>query len=325
MVKQNSGIDLFRYINALLVIAIHVRPLIEISFVADYWLVNVIGRTAVPFFFISSGYFMARNENKINYWHTYLWKLIKTYLLWSLLYLPFGIRWMIDSKIPYLLYPLALAYALFNVGTYYHLWYVPALIFSLVLIKYLRKYFSLKQLYFIAVLLYVIGSAETYSSFLNWPLSEIVNSYMRIFYTTRNGLFFGLVFVLTGYLCNEKTVKHSLQLTSLSFILLSIESFMLYQRESYNFNFLLMLIPFGFYSFQFISQLAIRQSFVRLRYFSTYYYFMHVLVMEVISEVCLFYQFEWWNKSGIFRFVLVVFATHLLAIGNKLLKIAEKH
>lgn len=56
--KHYVGIDSFRYVAALLVIAIHTSPLSTYSEMGDFILTRLIGRMAVPFFFMASGFFL---------------------------------------------------------------------------------------------------------------------------------------------------------------------------------------------------------------------------------------------------------------------------
>ena len=67
--KSYTGIDIFRMIAALLVIAIHTSPLSSINETADFILTRIFARVAVPFFFVTSGYFLitrySRNTDKL--------------------------------------------------------------------------------------------------------------------------------------------------------------------------------------------------------------------------------------------------------------------
>ncbi len=48
--KSYAGLDYFRIIVALLIIAIHTSPLLSYSKMADFVLTSIIARIAVPFF-----------------------------------------------------------------------------------------------------------------------------------------------------------------------------------------------------------------------------------------------------------------------------------
>lgn len=58
MNKNYTGIDYFRFIAALLIIAIHTSPLGSFSETGDFMLTRIIARVAVPFFFMTSGFFL---------------------------------------------------------------------------------------------------------------------------------------------------------------------------------------------------------------------------------------------------------------------------
>ncbi|MDE6476119.1 MAG: acyltransferase, partial [Erysipelotrichaceae bacterium] len=99
MKEKYEMIDLIKYICSILVIVIHTSPGLPYSRPLNFFLINIIGRIAVPFFFIANGYFMSKNlQQKGNvYFKQYIKSLIKIYLLWSLVYLPFGIIWIQEN------------------------------------------------------------------------------------------------------------------------------------------------------------------------------------------------------------------------------------
>lgn len=53
-----GGLDRFRPVAALLVVAIHTGPLLSWSRDVNYLLCDILARLAVPFFFAVSGYFL---------------------------------------------------------------------------------------------------------------------------------------------------------------------------------------------------------------------------------------------------------------------------
>ena len=59
---RSPALDHFRLLAALLVICNHTSPLDSLSPEADFWLTRVLARVAVPFFFMVSGYFLARKN-----------------------------------------------------------------------------------------------------------------------------------------------------------------------------------------------------------------------------------------------------------------------
>lgn len=57
LLKRNNSIDIFRFICAIMVIAIHTHPLIDFHPMLGYVATQVIPNIAVPFFFSVSGFF----------------------------------------------------------------------------------------------------------------------------------------------------------------------------------------------------------------------------------------------------------------------------
>lgn len=57
MDKNYSGIDYFRFVASLLIIAIHTSPFVSFSETGDFILTRVVARVAVPFFLMTSGFF----------------------------------------------------------------------------------------------------------------------------------------------------------------------------------------------------------------------------------------------------------------------------
>ena len=65
MREEYRGIDYFRFISALLVIAIHTSPLTSYSAYADFILTRIIARVAVPFFLMTTGFFLFQNQETV--------------------------------------------------------------------------------------------------------------------------------------------------------------------------------------------------------------------------------------------------------------------
>ena len=59
---RGAALDRFRLVAAVLVVAIHTSPLTTWSAVGDFWLTRVLGRVAVPFFLMTTGYFLGKKN-----------------------------------------------------------------------------------------------------------------------------------------------------------------------------------------------------------------------------------------------------------------------
>ena len=318
--KNYDTVDLFKYICAILVVVVHVNPFIELGEFYNFIAINVLGRIAVPFFFIANGYFFAKSykANGTPYFKSYIKNIIKKYIFWSILYLPFGLYWLTQhTDFSFSFYPVALIYAFLNVGTFYHLWYIPALVFALVAIVFLNKRIKLRWLLVLGLLLYVIGASETYVSYLTPQLSQFLYKYIDIFYTTRNGLFYGFVFVLLGFIANQETVlskfKYNGWAALTSYGLIVVEAFNLYSSSRLDFNFLFMLIPFTYFIFQYALHKDCSIHMKGMRELGSYYYFIHAMVIELVPMFLLCIHQEALFDSGLFRLTSVLICTHILA------------
>lgn len=156
---QYENLDVFRFLSSIIIIILHVRPFFNISAQADIAINNIIGRICVPFFFLVSGFFAARQEQKKpDYIRSYIRSMIPVYLVWSAVYLPssfslaapyieqglqvlkgMGIPGVIQILLLFLLIPLVILIALLYSGVYYHLWYFPALLLSMLVMQYWKK------------------------------------------------------------------------------------------------------------------------------------------------------------------------------------------
>ena len=91
--KQYAAVDIAKYVSALLVVCIHTFPFIDINEMLNTYFIQTICRLAVPFFFMISGYFLFRKihneEEDKDVLKKYLFRLLKIYLIWTVIYLPY--------------------------------------------------------------------------------------------------------------------------------------------------------------------------------------------------------------------------------------------
>lgn len=215
--KNYYALDVAKLICALLVICIHTGPLLDVNIDANFVLVQVLARLAVPLFFVISGFLFFQKIDLQREWNDYenmkalkhyVWRLCKVYFIWTILYLPFVyILMMKGDGITFVSIIRFLRDVVFN-GSYYHLWFLPALIFASVLAYFLVFKLRIKGLLALGGALYILGMIGNIYPFLyeQIPLiNKLWKGYVRIFSTTRNGLFFGLVYVSIGaYFANKK-------------------------------------------------------------------------------------------------------------------------
>lgn len=315
-------LDIIKYALSFMVIYVHCNPVFPQEFL-DYFTKNIVCRIAVPFFFMASAYFVRKGSaNNPQYVKKYLKGTIKSYLLWSLAFAPIGLDWIRQNlELAGSLLPLALLYGLIHIGTYYHLWYIPAMLFSVFFVDKLLRRISYKLLFILSIVLFAFGSIETYYGLLpTGGFKDFFDTLISVIFTTRSGLFYGMIFVLMGFFIydyREKLkaiIKYVPILTILSAALLVVEGTLLYRIPRLDMNFLLGLIPFDFFFFLWVLSFPYRpkRDTKRVRELSKYYYFVHLACFVVVEQIGLAYGIDFLT-SGIVSFVLIVLLTHLLS------------
>lgn len=291
--KQYAAIDITKYVSALLVVCIHTYPLIDISETLNTYFLQTVCRIAVPFFFMISGFFLFRKINGTQQDNEvlkkYLWRLLKLYLIWTVIYLPYTIYNYLQADTGILGIASYLRDFILN-GSYYHLWFLPALMTGTLIVYYLYKkkgiVFTLK----VAFILYVIGY------FLNiyaplWESIPVVDFLFSFFTktmtTARNGFFFAPMFVGIGLLlAKTKRLSSRLAQTALiiSFALLVIEVtlYMITGMMRDLSSMYLCLIPCTYFlgNVLLISKLPYKPSYKSLREDSLLIYTVHILFAQ---------------------------------------------
>ena len=337
-----QNLDILKYLSAILIMILHLRPFINFSDQLDLAFNNIITRICVPIFFIITGYFVAKKEkNNENYIKDYIKKIIPLYLVWSLLYIPAIIGTIIQylpiineylTKINItlplliillvLLFPVVILIALCYTGIYYHLWYFPAIIFSLLVLEKWKKKFKVKYLLVFSFILLLFGATETYYGVLPLSIKELLSYYYNIFFTTRNFLFFGLFYVVLGYFMGtqEKAYsKYCFVKLIISFFLLIFEAILLHDTNRLNSNILLSCVPLTYYLF--ISAIYITNN-IKLKFqfgnLSKYYYFIHPMIIFITSLL-----FEDISNYPYLNILIVLLITHIISI--LIIKLKDKN
>lgn len=307
--KQNyNAIDLAKFICAILVVMIHVPPFgtsIETKWIdiLSFFVRNYLARIAVPFFFVTSGFFLYKktslNELNISLIKQYVLKLLRFYILWSAIYFPFNLMVIISADRPF--------YA--GVGyirdfiffrSYSHLWYLNATIFAVVLITYLLyKRITIKKILVIAFIFYFAGLFAQSWFGLILPLKEnaphiwtILKLIQMVIVTTRDGLFAGFLFVGLGMLFAFDKVNMTRKQALIGFVvsmtLMFIEVFSL---EYFNFireyDKYLFLVPATFFMFSIIRDIKLpdHKIYKNLRILSSLVFFIHPWIQEIVKKV----------------------------------------
>lgn len=189
MKKSHAVLDGFRLVAAALVVAIHTSPLVCFGADADFLLTRVLGRLAVPFFLMVTGCFLLERGGV----RRFLTKTLGLYAAVILLYLPLNFY---AGGFPASQWPSKLLLE----GTFYHLWYLPAVLLGVPLAFFLHR---LKRGWALTIagMLYLIGLCgdSYYGVVCQVPaVKGWVDGLLTVFPHTRNGLFMAPLFLLLG-------------------------------------------------------------------------------------------------------------------------------
>lgn len=204
---KTGGLDRFRLVGALLVVAIHTSPLTFISAEADFFLTRILARVAVPFFLMVTGQFVLprilqpgpRARRRL---FRYLARTGIFYLACILLYLPLGIY---AGHYKDLTLPKFLQLLIWD-GTFYHLWYFPACMLGMTLLYLLSRRLGVRAIMAICSILYLLGlSGDSYYGLTAYlpPLRSLCDLGFRVWSYTRNGLFLAPLFLMMGAYMGE--------------------------------------------------------------------------------------------------------------------------
>ncbi len=271
---RSAGIDYFRMAAAFMVIAIHIAPFADWSKEADFLLTYCLGRTAVPFFFMTTGYFVLApyvksGLQKKRTFYRFVLKNTAVYLAVTVLYLPLTIY---SGNMPKGIG--GLLQDLFFDGTFYHLWYFPAVLTGCMLLVLLtwtgQKVEAAnwskghvnsgyrKKMAAVVLTGYVIGLLGDSYYGLTEQVPWMKAAYDGMFHIssyTRNGIFFAPVFLLLGVLTAFAKRLCPMRIcvwgTALSTVLLMGEGFLTYSLKWQRHNSMyLFLVPLMYFLFQ---------------------------------------------------------------------------
>ncbi len=233
--RRQGGLDRFRLPAAFLVVAIHTGPLTSFTETGDVFLTSVLARVAVPFFLMVTGFFLRPRwaEGWAGIRPTWR-KTAGLYLAATLLYLPLMV-YKGDFSRENLLW-VEFRDLLFN-GTFYHLWYFPALLLALPLTLLLIRGLGRRGALGVAGGLYllgVLGDSWYGLAALLPPLDALYRQLFFFFDYTRNGLFLAPLFLLLGSELArrpELSPKTAAAGLGISFAVMTAEAFWLRSME----------------------------------------------------------------------------------------------
>lgn len=273
-----QGIDCGRAIAVLVVVFGHAHvPVQETS------AIDIFARFAVPFFFLTSGYFFKVPDGKLL---PALLKMTATFLLPFFVWLAIYLLWF-QPPAEVFRSPIEIARLLIQGGPAYHLWFLPSLaVSSALMLILLRLDIGERALILAAVGLYLTG-------LVLGPYYQVLVGEGDFIWNMRDGPFLGFPFLVIGWYLARNSIRPSLQvsLAVLAFgaclnaaEILTMDAF----HIEFEHDLLIGTIPYGVGFFLVAlawPMNAAGQLLARIGPYSLGIYCVHLLVIEAIYSV----------------------------------------
>ena len=261
-------------------------------------LYDIFTRQAVPFFFITSGFFLKKKMNekkndteKCVVLKDYLYKIIKMYIVWTVIYLPFEMFYTIKEKLniasalkKYLLRVVLLG----DNYCSWQLWYLLATIYAIIIIMIFVRMGKLSRINIICMitmLCMIIGTLF------------IKDNYIR--------MLSGLLYILLGMIIAE--VKTNVFVSLCSYIVVIIINMCFYNDILKQILYILSAVLL----FDVIRNIRIKSNILQkqIRKMSKYIYLTHMGVWFVYDE------FRYGQREyGIKEFIVITLGTVLFSV-----------
>ncbi len=290
--------DIFKFIFAIFVIGIHTSLLKNSPSNFSWYITHGLFRIAVPSFFVISGFFYGKkiykksDQERKEITIKYVKRLLIPFFFWLLLNLPFKfIEYHKTLSVMGTIKILLRDLVFYPWGA---LWYISSLIVAVLLINLLLKKMSTKKIIIIGMVLYLFALICNNYYFLvqNNFIGKIIDTYMKICESGRNGVFVGLLFVSLGVgvyqLFIENKIKYRLCFIGmiLSYGLLIGEIFLikgkLYLDDGSLYIMLVIFIPL-FIAYFSKYQSTLDTTFVRK--LSTGIYYSHRFIIKICELI----------------------------------------
>lgn len=340
MKKQYNAIDILKLFFSICVVGIHTSIMQNENSNIEWGILHGIFRLAVPFFFVCSGFFLGAklyksttiDEGLVEI-KKYIKRLIIPFVCWMIIELPIQLYTYRKDSCTVILLKLIRKIIFYPWGA---LWYVLAVIVAIIIIIPFYKRNKIKNAMAIGGILYIFALICNNYYFLveNTVFQKVVDTYLKICISSRNGVFEGLYFVSSGIYIS-KLIKEGFNLNSLknkiifivSYILLIMEIFLIkgqtYKDDHSLFIVFIILIP---EMFIFFMNFNTKTDTKIIRNYSTGIYFMHAFVRDIIKAILLITNISMnrWLMFGSVITISIALLTILYKVNNKYINMIIK-
>ncbi len=336
--ERNSAIDLSKFVMAVFVVAIHVRPFSgKLAFLVD----DCITRLANPLFFTISSYFLfyglekGRVKEGSKKWNAkallpFIKRILILYTVWFMLNLP-NFKWQIMFNGMEML-PIRLFQAYFLSGPFdTALWFLPALLWGGLLTFLIGRASKPQVAFAVGFLLHLLslfdGDYHVFVENMAW-FENLVDMFEMIFLWLANGFTYGLCYCALGACIAVENVRRDEQFRErkkecrmrfgawmlLFLVLYVVECVLIKWRQlGEGFGAQFMMIPFSYFCLQFLLLVEIKERLI--------YRFLQKMSIVIFGvQFLVIYGFRnllagcaWYVESTTVQFVIVLGVTCAIA------------
>lgn len=203
-------LDIAKFVMAICVVGLHAHGIAHDDYAPSF---HYLLLSAVPFFFITSGFLVGRklgddSSANIEVCKKSILRYLRIYILWILIYTPISIFVSCMDTEPFIVDLWQYIRGVLFVGEIsysFPLWYLFGLAVALTIIALLIKAkLRLWMILAISMLFLALGELHKYASPADGTLwCSVYNIYTELFVSTRNGIFVGFPLVMVGVLFSK--------------------------------------------------------------------------------------------------------------------------
>lgn len=330
--KNYDLVDVLKFVFAFFVVGIHTHPFETFGEYLNLFS-NEAFRLAVPFFFLCSGFFffkklswgngkLSAKDKKENFkiLFEYEKRLIILYLIWTFVYFAVSVLEYYKNGVLTLGSIKSYVVSIFLQGSYYHLWYVVALIIAVAVLYFLSRYLGIKFIIPIIPALWIVQIIISCRNQI--PIFETIASFTDPLYIFQKVVFRALPLIGLGVTFVFYRPKRKWNIISLiiSFVFLIVGTLVINRWFLHKSDLMwLVLIPvITYFLFAFVSESAVqfenKSVFKTLRAQSSFIYFFHPAVITVIELLG-------YEKLGILPFLITSAVSYIVSLG--IVKLSE--
>lgn len=336
--KQLDNLDLAKWICSLLIIIIHTAPFEKLPIV-NFYITNVLARVAVPLFFAISGYLffrkitfengkITRNSENVSCLIRYVWHLTIIYVAASVFYLLYKIPmwysidwWGFHALKDYLS-------SFFLSGSEYHLWYILASIYGIILFYILLSFIRLDVMKYLCIVGWVIECLLYSYSWIGIDNISILNWLTSHFSVCFDAAFRAIPLMGIGLLCAVRPAeKCSITPPLITFVAVIIEASCLFffSPNEGKYSYILMTPLFTYFMLQCLLsvdfQFKNRSIPKWMRDTSLIIYIVHPMVIYLLDLIGMPKGIVHWLTVTLLSIIL---ATFYVLVKNKLKTVTRK-